>query len=398
MIIPERPSLERRLLDALDRAPGAPGRIPVLLGGCGTGRTSALLRLRDLVGRAGCQYIDVERIATTPERALAAIAARTPFAAAAAPPAEATARDAFDALVAFLQTARTRDGGPATVLLDEFLELRTFESFPGLRTVLRDLVSGLARTTNRFVLTSRYTARTLKLLRDAPDAFEIVHVTPLTQAEIRATLPGRAEHMTASSFSEAEHERGLDELARLVHALSDGRPVYARAIAETAGAMGPAGADPVSALSALLAEDGALARTCRFCYELRLHRARGYGALKAILGVLAAEEPLTLTEIAVRLGRTPGSTKDYLSWLEDVDLLTSQRKRYSFSDPLLRLWVRLHTNPEPPGDEDLAREVHAYVMARLPETEPSEPELAAAGPRRAPVADREKDWGIIEID
>jgi len=26
---------------------------------------------------------------------------------------------------------------------------------------------------------------------------------------------------------------------------------------------------------------------CRFSYEMRLHRARGYGALKAVLGVLA---------------------------------------------------------------------------------------------------------------
>ena len=29
-------------------------------------------------------------------------------------------------------------------MLDEFLELRTFESFPGLRGVLRDLVDGIA--------------------------------------------------------------------------------------------------------------------------------------------------------------------------------------------------------------------------------------------------------------
>ena len=43
----------------------------------------------------------------------------------------------------------------------------------------------------------------------------------------------------------------------------------------------------------------------------------------AALEVLAQEEPLTLTEIAQRLRRTPGSTKDYLSWLEDVDLIVS---------------------------------------------------------------------------
>jgi hypothetical protein len=63
MMIPERPALEKRLLSALD---GEQPRIPVLLGGCGSGRTSLLLRLRDLIGRADAQYIDVERIATTP--------------------------------------------------------------------------------------------------------------------------------------------------------------------------------------------------------------------------------------------------------------------------------------------------------------------------------------------
>jgi hypothetical protein len=135
-----------------------------------------------------------------------------------------------------------------------------------------------------------------------------------------------------------------------------------------------------------------MSSACRFSYELRLHRARGYGALKAILDVLAHEEPLTLTEIASRLHRTPGSTKDYLSWLEDVDLVVSRQKRYSFADPLLRLWVRLNGRPVPPSEEDIAREVHSYVLANLPAAEPA---LALAGD--APVS-AEKNWGIIEID
>jgi hypothetical protein len=163
-------------------------------------------------------------------------------------------------------------------------------------------------------------------------------------------------------------------------------------IMEAAAALEPRGAlDPVSALTALLGPTGALSRFCQFCYELRLHRARGYGALKAILEVLAEEEPLTLTEIALRLRRTPGSTKDYLSWLEDVDLIVSRQKRYSFTDPLLRLWVRLHCRPAPPTDDDVAREVHTYVLARMPLSEPA---LAIAG---RPV-ETEKNWGIIEID
>ena len=157
----------------------------------------------------------------------------------------------------------------------------------------------------------------------------------------------------------------------------------------------PGSDDAVSALVALLAPDGRLSKQCHFCYELRLHRARGYGALKAILDILAEEEGLTLTEIARRLQRTPGSTKDYLSWLEDVDLVTARQKRYSFTDPLLRLWVRLHCRPSPPTEDDVAREVHRYALPRLPPETPAL-ELAAIG--TAPADEGRKGWGIIEID
>jgi hypothetical protein len=140
---------------------------------------------------------------------------------------------------------------------------------------------------------------------------------------------------------------------------------------------------------------GALDGWCQFCYELRLHRARGYGALKAILDILAGEEPLTLTEISQRLHRTPGSTKDYLSWLEDVDLVGSRQKRYSFADPLLRLWVRLRCRPTPPGADEVEREVQTYASGRMPRLDPT-PALAYAGVDATP--EERKSWGIIEID
>jgi len=398
MMIPERPSLERRILSALDGSAGGGPRIPIVLGGCGSGRTSLLLRLRDLLGRTSSQYVDVERIATTPERFLAAMREASPFPGhpfARRLGEESGARAAFDASLAFLDTARAAGDAPATFLLDEFLELRTFESFPGLRSVLRDLVGALGSSGNRFVLTSRYAARAHRLLRDAPAQFEIVQVAPLTPAEIRATLPSTPAPRSAPGSRDDEDDRSRDDLARLVHAISDGRPSYARLITEASAGLAPrGGSDPVSALSSVLAPGGSISTACRFSYELRLHRARGYGALKAILDVLAELEPLTLTEIALRLRRTPGSTKDYLSWLEDVDLIVSRQKRYSFADPMLRLWVRLHCRAVPPSDEDVAREVHAYVLTRLPHSEPA---LALAGAPQADTA-RDKSWGIIVID
>jgi hypothetical protein len=378
---------DRRTLGALE---ASPSRIPVIPGGCGTGRTVLLHRLRERIGRGAAQYIDVERCATTPERFLQAVTRSSPFAWQGGERVPATAREAFDFFLRFLDTARAPGGAPCTFMLDEVLELRTFESFPGLRHVLRDLLEALSASPNRFVLTTRYTARAHRLLRDATSRFEVMHLPPLSALEITDIL--------APAFNGYEQTPtdDRDYLVRLVLALTDGRPTYVRAIADMMGQMGR-GAEPVSALTALLTPGGTLERWCRFCYELRLHRARGYGALKAILDILAEDEPLTLTEISLRLHRTPGSTKDYLSWLEDVDLVTSRQKRYSFADSMLRLWVRLHCRPMQPTEDEVAREVQLYAMARAPqqEQEPT-PALAYAGVEATP--EERKSWGIIEID
>jgi hypothetical protein len=374
---------ERRIQGAIE---ASPSRIPVILGGCGSGRTWLLQRVRER-GRAAAQYIDVERCATTPERFFQAVVASSPFPWHGAARTPATAREAFDALLAFFDTARAPGGEPCTFLLDEVLELRTFESFPGLRHVLRDLLEALSGSPNRFVLSTRYVARAHRLLRDATARFEVVHVPQLSAPDVTDFL--------APAFNGYEQMAtdDRDDLGRSVQALTDGRPAYVRALGDAMAQIGAA--DPISALTALMSADGALNHWCCFCYELRLHRARGYGALKAILDILADEEAMTLTEISQRLHRTPGSTKDYLSWLEDVDLVTSRQKRYSFTDPLLRLWVRLHCRPVPPTAEEIAREVQRYAVARLPRPEPVVA-LAYAGVEASP--DERKSWGIIEID
>jgi hypothetical protein len=238
----------------------------------------------------------------------------------------------------------------------------------------------LAASSNRFVLASRFTTRTHRLLRDAPARFEVVHVPPLEPAEV-ASL--------ALLFDGARPEWAR-LVAPVITSLVSGRAAYAHILLSALTQLGAA-TDPVAALASLFAPDGRLTVCCRECYEFRLHRARGYGALKAILGVLAEVEPLNLTEISHRLRRTPGSTKDYLSWLEDVDLVSVQRKRYSFDDPLLRMYVRLHGRPVPPTDDDLVREVHAYAQTRLPRA--PEP-VAAVAAQAQPV----QQPGIIEID
>ena len=389
-LLPERTSIERRVLAALD---AAPPRIPVVLGGCGTGRTTVLRRVAlHLAARGGSQYIDVERSATTPEGFLAAVTADSPYASGDDPhvfrDGRRSARDAFDALLRLLGRPGRQGAATPAFLLDGLLELRTFESFPGLRSVLGEFLDALQESPNRFALASRYVGRTLRLLRGRPDRFEVVHLPRLSPTEVMAALAARRVGRT-------DAER--NDVARRVHALADGRPAYVdRIVGAIAAGRSPA---PERFLASELAPGAPLYWICRFSYELRLHRARGYGALKAILGVLADEEPLTLSAIALRLGRTPGSTRDYLAWLEDVDMVGVRQKRYSFADPLLRLWVRLHCRPVPPEGPRLEREVQEYAASRLPRVDPSPPPVpaprtATAAPARRPS----RSWGLIEID
>ena len=362
-------------------------RIPVLLGGCGSGRTTLLQQLRDRVGRTAAQYIDVDRTATTPERFLRAVTSSSPFAP--LEPAQAGTRAAFDATLTFFSRAKAAGSGPATFLLDEFLELRTFESFPGLRSVLHDLVDGLAGSSNRFVLSSRYTARALRLLRDRSARFEVIHMPTLTLEDTLDMLGLTAGHLVSDHAHDAEYT------ARAVQTLADGRPGYVRALTDELTAMrergGPGGHDVVSALVALMAPGARLARQCCFSYELRLHRARGYGALKAIMDILADEEGLTLTEISQRLLRTPGSTKDYLSWLEDVDLVTSRGS--TLRGPGCAFGCQLHW-PATRREEDLVGS-SSLRAAALPQR--TEPVQRWPPPARSPSR-KTQGLGIIEID
>jgi hypothetical protein len=343
------------------------GRIPVVVGLCGSGRTSLLQRLHGEFGPAESQYLNVERTATTPERFLQALVTGSPFIEARPAPSRLSPREAFDAALAFFSGARRADHGPVTFLLDEVLEFRTFENFPGLRRALPELLAVIASSPNRFVLTSRYVTRTERALAGASPQFVVMPIGSIPDD----TLADRVSHalgLPMSADAGASDTAAAPALARLVSRLSEGRAAYACAIVDAMAAQGQATPDPVAALASLLETDARLWSLCEFTYELRLHRARGYGALKAILEILAGQEPLTLTEISQRLGRTPGSTKDYLSWLEDVDLVSVHRKKYGFRDPMLRVWVRLHCRPAPPTTEEVGREVQAHAAACLTPT------------------------------
>lgn len=379
--------LDRQLFERT-RARDERPPVTVVVGGCGAGRTERLRRVERDLGPDRAQYIDIERVATTPERCFEAVRRASPFTGG---PADAPtgAREAFDALLAFFMSARGRDGSPATFLLDEVLDVRTFESFPGLRSAQAELARAIAHSPNMFVLASRFEARARRFVGVEPSRFDVVRVEPLSADAVQETLG-------AGLSDDAQ------DLAETVGLLTDGHAGYVRALAGQLAQLRASGpTDAISAFAAAMSPDGELAVRCRFSYELRLHRARGYGALKAILDVLAADEPLTLTGIAQRLDRTPGSTKDYLTWLQDVDLVACDRKRYRFADPLLRLWVRINQGPRVPDEDRVIGEVQVYAIARLRNATPRPvyaPAMATAGSGDGYERTRPVDTGIIEID
>ena len=83
-----------------------------------------------------------------------------------------------------------------------------------------------------------------------------------------------------------------------------------------------------------------------------------------MLRVLAQEQGLKLTEVARRLNRTAGSTRDYLRWLEEVELVRALEKRFYFVDPLLRLWFRIYESGVIPDEALVGGEVTDYLSAQ----------------------------------
>ena len=372
-VLPERQSIEQRIRAALD---ATPHRIPVLVGGCGTGRSTLLQRTHVNLGQNVCQYINAESVALTPEGLLNAVTdgSNSSFQGSEPYPSNSrhSPRSSVNVLLNFFKHEHLISGLPPTFLIDEVLDIRTLESFPGLRGVMREVFEALAESPNRFVLSSRFVNRTIRNLKDLSDRFEVIQIPPLSATEATATLE-------LHGVGRNPDER--NDIGRMTHALTDGRAAYVEILASSLAATnGASGGDPVSALTGQMVTGTNLWWRCRFSYELRLHRARGYGSLKGILAILAHEEPQTLTQISKKLGRTPGSTKDYLSWLEEVDLVQARQKRYSYTDPILRLWVRLHAQATPPTETDLAREVQEYAVQRLPFLEESNATVDLARP------------------
>ena len=225
MMIPERPSLERRVLAALDGSAGGGPRIPVVLGGCGTGRTSLLLRLRDLIGRTSSQYIDVERIATTPERFLAVDARRLAVPGA---PYGARRRRRAGARAALRRGARVPRHGPrrrrraGDVPARRVPRAAHVRELPGPAHACCAISSTRSRSSgNRFVLTTPLrrarappAARRAGAVRDHPRPAADAGRRSARRCPARRARAARPDRSTTKTIARATSSRGSSTRSR----------------------------------------------------------------------------------------------------------------------------------------------------------------------------------------
>jgi len=230
------------------------------------------------------------------------------------------------------------------VILDEFQEIRTLENIPDTRNVV-----GLFRAHLQheggvayFLAGSAITALS-DLVADyrSPLFVQLVQL-PLGGFDLEGTVA-----LVAKWLPEAADDPFLTEE---IYALTQGHPFYITALCQRMRAYHDTADRPLTpqlAREAFVVETltprGAIYELCRYVHDVALHRATGYASIKSVLHVLAAEEGLSASDVARRLKVTPGTARNYLRWLLEVDLVIERQKHYYFRDPVLRYWMAMVT-------------------------------------------------------
>lgn len=239
----------------------------------------------------------------------------------------------------FPRLASTKLGKRLVLAFDEFQEIRTLENFPDSHNVLALFRAEMQTQSGIIYFLAGSAISILTHLLSHPDSplfaqFSRLAVDPFPQASTKALVNRLiTEELDPDTFP-------------LIHSLTGGHPYYITALTRRLSYLvdvvqRPAASDTVKQafLIETLAPGGRIYDFCRYVYDLSLQKASGYGSLKAVLQILAAEEGLTASQIGRRLRVTSGTASDYLRWLCEVDLIQVKDHLYFFRDPVLRFWV-----------------------------------------------------------
>jgi AAA+ ATPase superfamily predicted ATPase len=251
------------------------------------------------------------------------------------PDRQALLRQAFR----FPRQAATTLGKKLVLICDEFQEIRTLENYPNSQNVVA-LLRGEMQSQNvvQYILAGSAISVLAGLLSN-PDSPLFAQLTRISVEPFDRESTQELANKLLSAPLEAD-------LYPLLHSLTWGHPFYITAVARRMSYLlnvvqRPLSSDVVKQafLVETLSPGGRIYDFCQYVYDLSLQKAKGYGALKSVLQILAQEQGLSASEVARKLRVTSGSASDYLRWLCEVDLVVEKEKAYYFRDQVLRFWV-----------------------------------------------------------
>ncbi len=251
------------------------------------------------------------------------------------PDRQALLRQAFR----FPRQAATTLGKKLVLICDEFQEIRTLENYPNSQNVVALLRAELQSQSSVQYILAGSAISVLAGLLSNPDS-------PLFAQFTRISVEPFDRESTQELANKLLSEPLEADLYPLLHALTWGHPFYITAVARRMSYLVDVVQRPLSSdvvkqafLVETLSPGGRIYDFCQYVYDLSLQKAKGYGALKSVLQILAQEEGLSASDVARQLRVTSGSASDYLRWLCEVDLVVEKDKAYYFRDQVLRFWV-----------------------------------------------------------
>ena len=364
-------------------AEASAGRTALLLAPLGAGKTHTLVRVADTLreGSVPFVFIDLFTAASTPECLLGTLSeAVRPFMEADAETILSLSTEgALDrhrsstALLRLLELlAKGTPSQPFIWLIDEVTEIRSLAYFKDLAHIELAFATALG-TSRGSVLTSSY----LGLAADLFPDFERVTLPGLHRTDLAGVPSLRSDSDAVGSAIAIT----LGFAATLLPLVDDMRETR----------------DLTRSLVDLLRPGGRLELVCRRHYEVLLMRSRGYAVAKRAAEVVARLPRRRLTDLFPLIGRTAGASRQYLRWLVEVGLLTQNKKRYDFADPMLGLWARLYLGRgDHPTEEEIANAVGE--RAGQPEGRPELSERAISEPLDVSSVPKKRVDRFEEID
>jgi len=247
-------------------------------------------------------------------------------------------------------------GRRVLLFLDEFQEIATLTNFSQAKNILSLLRGAKDRAANVVWCICG----------------SIISEMEAITRESRSPLFGQFTHLPLYPYTRGESDALIrkfipqpdNRFAGLLHHFSAGNPFYLVQLLRRLNLFAGRGEMLTENLikrafvAETLSPGGLIHAYCTYLYNISLQRAKGYGVLRSILDLIAAnDDPMTQSELARRLRMTQGAVRTNLKELERIGLLHERDRRYFYTDAILRYWVAYVQHgieaPEFPGERDL---------------------------------------------